>query len=154
MDGKKTISDLRVPLKRIVLQSYQQQLMSARLLARHCVKTRLREGLEENDPDPAPKRQAFVNKIAGELFDSLMFYPNANPVVDEIRMELSQALGKNLEFTYPPGDRLRLVLRESGEVRPLTDDEQRAALKVLKEITGQKVDEETLRKPSATRAND
>lgn len=139
--------DLHTSQMRIMLQSYQQQLMTARMLARHRVKMRLREGLEVEDPDPTPKRQAFVSQIAQELFDSLMFYPNANPVVDEIRDELSTALGKKVEFTYPPGDKLRMVVREADGLRPLTDDEQNKALHALKQITGQKVDNKMLKTP-------
>lgn len=127
--------------QRIMLHTYEQNLITARRLARYKIKKRLEEGLEPDDPDPAPQRKAFVNKIAQELYDSLIFYPDANPVVEEIRKELSEALGKNVEFTYPPGGTLRIAVREKTGLRHLDDEEQRSARETLKQITNAKVDD-------------
>lgn len=134
MDEKKD------PRHRLMLHSYEQQLLTARRLARYKVRMRLAEGLEPDDPDPAPRRQAFSNQISQELYDSLLFYPSSNPIVDEIRGELSQALGKNIEFTYPPGGTLRMAVRENGGLRHLNAEEQQVARLLLRRLTRDKVD--------------
>lgn len=134
------MAEKQQPKMRIMLNSYEQQLMAARRMARFKVRQRLAEGLEPDDPDMSWKRQVFANKISQELFDSLLFYPDASPVVDEIREELSAALGKKVEFTYPPGGTLHLAVREDGHLRKLNAQEQEAARIVLKRITGAKVD--------------
>lgn len=126
--------------QRIMLHMYEQNLINARRLARYKVRMRLAEGLEPDDPDPAIKRKAFATQIAQELYDSLLFYPDSNPVVEEIRSELSEALGKKVEFTYPPGDTLRIAVREKTGLRHLDAEEQRSARETLKRITSAKVD--------------
>lgn len=125
--------------KRVMLHSYQQQLQAARKMARYTVRKRLAEGLEPDDPNPSIKRHAFTSQISQELFDSLMFYPDASPVVEEIREELATALDKKVEFTYPPGGTLRIAVRENGELRKLNDTEQLAAKSALRHITHAKV---------------
>lgn len=127
--------------QRIMLHTYEQNLGNARRLARFKVRMRLQAGLEPDDPDPAPKRKVFATKIAQELYDHLLFYPGANPVVEEIREELSAALGMRVEFTYPPGSTLRIVARDENGPRQLAPEEQRKAREVLKRITDAKVDE-------------
>lgn len=133
------MSNMEDNKKRIMLHSYEQQLQAARRMARYTVRKRLAEGLEPADPNPAIKRRAFTSRIAQELFDSLMFYPDASPVVEDIRRELSEALNRKVEFTYPPGGTLSIAVREDGELRKLTDSEQQAAKAVLKRITHAKV---------------
>ena len=129
------------PKRRIMLHSYEQQLLTARRLAKHKVRMRLAQGLEPDDPDPAPKRMAFSAQISQELYDSLLFYPNANPVVEEIREELSNELGQTIEFTYPPGGTLRLAVREAGGLRHLNKDEQARARLILRRLTQNKVNQ-------------
>lgn len=126
--------------QRIMLHTYEQNLMNVRRIARYKVRMRLAQGLEPDDPDPAPKRKASARQIAQELYDSLLFYPDANPVVEEIRNELSEALGKKVEFTYPPGGTLRIAVREKTGLRHLDADEQASARETLKRITDAKVD--------------
>lgn len=125
--------------KRIMLHSYEQQLQAARRMARYTVRKRLADGLDPDDPNPALKRHAFTSQISQELFDSLMFYPDASPVVEDIREELATALNKKVEFTYPPGGTLRIAVREEGVLRKLNDSEQLAAKAALKRITHAKV---------------
>lgn len=125
---------------RIMLHTYEQNLHNARRLARYKVRMRLAEGLEPDDPDPAQKRRHFAHQIAQELYDSLLFYPGSNPVVDEIREELGQALGKKVEFTYPPGGTMRIAVREEGGLRHLEPEEQAIARETLKRITDARVD--------------
>lgn len=124
----------------IMLHSYEQQLQAARRMARYTVRKRLADGMEPDDPDPAPKRHAFRAQISQELFDSLMFYPDASPVVEDIRKELAAVLRKKVEFTYPPGGMLHIAVREpGGKLRKLTGEEQTAARAALRRITHAKV---------------
>lgn len=156
------MSELGVAQRRIVLKSYQQQLTVARRLTRFKMKERIKDallegddtirqrieaGLEPIDPDPAKNRGDFVKRAAEELFLSLIFSGEANPITDDIRQELSLALNKDVEFTYPPGGRMRLVVREEGKMRALTDEEQRLVTPVLKHITSQKVDHSMMGSP-------
>ena len=82
------MADTTTAQMRIMLQGYEQQLLAARRLARFRVRRRLAEGLEPQDPDPSVKRRAYVEKVAQELFDSLIFTGSDNPVVEEIRREM------------------------------------------------------------------
>lgn len=126
-------------LQRRVANSYEKQLQAARRLARHTVRKRLEQGLEPDDPDASLKKQHFANAISQELFDSLLFYPGANPVVEEVREELAQSLGRKVEFTYPPGDTMRVAVRENGKLRSLNAEEQLQARAILKRITDLKI---------------
>lgn len=123
-----------------MLQSYRQNLLNARRIARYKIRMRLAEGLEPGDPDPGHKRRQFATQIAQELYDNLLFYPDSNPVVEEIRRELSEVLGKKVEFTYPPGSMLRIAVRENGALRPLDEAEQIKARETLKKVTDAQVD--------------
>lgn len=138
------MQDKRDPSQRMALHFYEQQLLTARRLARHKVRMRLAEGLGPDDPDPAPKRQAFSSAISQELYDSLLFYPSPNPIVEEIRTKLSALLGKQVEFTYPPGSTLKLAVREDGKLRHLTAEEQAQARILLRRITKDKIDKDIM----------
>ena len=72
------MADTTTAQMRIMLQGYEQQLLAARRLARFRVRRRLAEGLEPQDPDPSVKRRAYVEKVAQELFDSLIFTGSDN----------------------------------------------------------------------------
>lgn len=154
MNGER-MSNLHDPQTRIMLKSYEQQLKVARHLAQHKVRSRIRDALLEGDmelrdrlemamepvdPDPAGKRGAFVKSAAEALFMSLIFTGNTNPITETIRNELSKTLDKDVEFTYPPGGKMRLVVREGDGMRALTEEEQRLITPVLKKITSQEVD--------------
>lgn len=127
--------------QRLMLHSYQQQLSNARRLARHKVRMRIAEGLNPDDPDPSFRHRQFASKVAQELYDSLLFYPLENPIMEEIRDELSQILKKQVEFTYPPGGTLRIYVRENGQARALTSEEQQSARDILLRLTQKNVRE-------------
>lgn len=147
-------------LQRIqALKNYEQQLKVARHLTQHKVRARIREAMldgdlelierlgsavEPVDPDPGKKRGQFVKSAAEALFMSLIFTGNSNPITDSIRKELSRTLDKEVEFTYPPGGKMRLVVREPEGMRPLTEEEQMLITPVLKKITSQEVDKQML----------
>ena len=142
------MSETSTTQMRIMLQSYEQQLLAARRLARFRVRRLLAEGREPQDPDPSIKRRAYVEKVAQELYDSLIFTGSDNPVVEEIRLELGQAVGQDVQFTYPPGGRLRIVGEGPDGPRALSEEEQRRTRHALWRITRQKVDQSMLEKPS------
>lgn len=132
--------EFQQPRIRIMLNSYEQQLMNARRMAKYKVKKRIAEGLDPHDPDPSIKRAASTTKIAEELYMALLFYPDAHPaIVEEIREELSQALGSRVEFTYPPGGTMRIAVQGENGLRHLDAEEQAMAREILKKITGAKV---------------
>ena len=135
---------------RIMLQSYEQQLLAARRLARFRVRRRLAEGQEPHDPDPSIKRRGYVEKVAQELYDILIFTGSDNPVVEEIRQELGRAVGQDVQFTYPPGGRLRIVGKGPEGPRTLSEEEQLRTRHALWRITRQKVDQSMLEKPSGS----
>ena len=139
--------DMRSLQMRIMLQSYEQQLLAARRLARFRVKRRLAAGEKPQDPDPSVNRRVFVEKVARELYDTLIFTGSSNPVVEDIRAELSEALGLEVGFTYPPGARLRIVAIGPEGQRPLSAEEERRARHALWRITRQKVDQSMLERP-------
>ena len=125
---------------RMMLQGYEQQLLAARRLARFRVRRRAAMSLITDDPDPAIRRNDFVEKVARELYESLVFTGSDNPVVEDIRREISDRLGFSVRFTYPPGKRLRIMGETEDGLRPLTEEEDRIARAALWKITRGKVD--------------
>lgn len=149
------MADLSAAQRRIMLKSYEQQLNVARHLASFKARARIREamlngddetrrrleeGIESIDPDPSVKRGDFVKQAAEALFISLVFSGDSNPITEDIRADLSRALDKDVEFTYPPGGRMRLVIKEGDSRRPLTEEEQRLITPVLRHVTSQKME--------------
>jgi hypothetical protein len=129
-----------------MLQGYEQQLLTARRLVKFHVRHRLAAGLDPQDPDPDVNRRRMVEKIAKELYETVVFTGSDNPVVEEIRRELGKNFGQEVLFTYPPGGTLCMVARTADGSRPLTEEEQRRMRPVLWRLTRQKVDESTLDK--------
>ena len=110
------------------------------------MRRRLAEGLEPQDPDPSVKRRAYVEKVAQELFDSLIFTGSDN--CGRNWPELGKAVGQDVQFTYPPGGRLCIVGQGPDGPRPLSEEEQRRTRHVLWRITRRVVDQSMLEKPS------
>ena len=148
----------------LALKSYQKQLDVARKLTHAKVRMKIQEALlvgdmerrerlatavEAVDPDPASTRSAFVKSAAEALFMSLIFTGKINPITEAIRKELSRVLDKDVEFTYPPGAKMRLVVAEANGMRPLTEEEQRLVTPLLRRITSQEVDNSMIGKATA-----
>lgn len=131
-----------------MLRSYERQLLAARRLARFRVQRRLAEGSDPQDPDPSLKRRASVEKVAQELFDTLIFTGSDNPVVEEIRRELGRTVGQDVQFVYPPGGKLCIVGKGPQGPRILSEEEQRRTRYILWRITRQKVDQSMLDEPA------
>ena len=135
---------------RIMLQGYEQQLLAARRLARFRVRMRLAHGDAPDDPDPAAHRHACVEKVARELYETLLFTGSDNPVVEDIRLELGKVVGQKVRFTYPPGQRLHIVGEGPEGMEPLPEDVQRKTRHALWRITRATVDKSMLEEPSRT----
>lgn len=136
-DDKKLKST--APLK-VVLQSYEQQLLAARRLARFRARARVREGLDAQEPDPVPNRDKSVRAVAAELMNLIVFTGLSPDLLEELRLELNQLLQREFEFIFPPDSNLRIYVRENGERRPLSEVEQRQVALHLQRLTAVKVD--------------
>lgn len=132
---------------RNVLREYEQQLLMARRIARFRAKKRLAEGLPPQDRDPSVQRRQYVESVARELYDHMIFTGSENPMVREIRRQLGLELKKEVRFSYPPGGQLCILAEHEGEWLPLEPLEQKLAREALRRITSQKVDESMLKKP-------
>ncbi|MEG6503324.1 MULTISPECIES: DVU0524 family FlgM-associated protein [unclassified Desulfovibrio] len=132
---------------RMMLQGYEQQLLAARRLARFRVRRRLAQGEDPNDPDPVAHRKACVEKVARELYETLIFTGSDNPVVENIRKELGKEVGQEVVFTYPPGQRLHIVGEGPDGMEPLSEDVQRTTRHALWRIIREQVDKSMLEEP-------
>ncbi|MCR5813847.1 MAG: hypothetical protein K6G15_05100 [Desulfovibrio sp.] len=139
-------STLRV---RMMLQSYEQQLLAARRLVRYRAKCRLQAGENPEDPDPSIKRRAMVEKVAKEIYDCLIYTGGKNPIIEEIRSELSAIVGIPLMFTYPPGKRLHIVRAGPQGQEALTEEEQRKVRMSLWRVTREKINASMLEEQKA-----
>lgn len=125
---------------RIVLQCYEQQLLSARRLAKFKARARAREGLDMREPDPVHKRNEFVGAVAREMLNSLIFTGISAEMMEDIRKELCKRLKMEFEFVFPPNSNLCIYVHDGGKRRPLTVAEQEAVGRALSVITSAKVD--------------
>ncbi len=138
---------------RIMLQQYELQLLTARRLARHRRNQRLDEG-EDIKPtlDPSVSRKLVVQRVARELYDTLLSTGSENPMVETIVKKLSAALGTKVLFQYPTpsplqDEHLRLLRApEEGESlpMPLSEEENMEALHLLWKIVLTTVEESTI----------
>lgn len=127
---------------RHMLQQYETQLMAARRLARYRRARRLADGGEEPPMDPQVRRRAMVERVARELYDTILFTGTDNPVLGKICDRMGVVLGGEVRFRYPPGEEQVQILRESPSgVRPLQGEEHSRALQDLWRVTLLAVDE-------------
>ncbi len=138
---------------RIMLQQYELQLLTARRLARHRRRERLEEGEEHaHKVDPSTSRKLVVQRVARELYETLISTGTDNPMVDTIVKKLSAALGTQILFQYPTpsplqDEHLRLLrVPEKGQSipMPLSDEENMKALHLLWKIVLTTVEESTI----------
>lgn len=126
---------------RAMLQTYGKQLVFSRRLNKLMRGMRLAQGEERSPLDREIKRQQMVERVAREILDNLLVTGAESPIVDEIRMELEQALGAEFIFEYPFMEQNLQIIRvtESGPVR-LDMGEANRVLSKLWDITLSKVD--------------
>ena len=109
---------------------------------------RLAAGEAPHDPDPGPQRGLYVEKVAQEVYESLLFTGSDNPVVEEIRRALSERVGFTIRFTYPPGEGLCFVRQDDRGARKLSAELQSRVRRLLWRITRDKIDRSMLDKPA------
>lgn len=142
------MSDIAVVRLRQRVQGYELQLLAARRLTRLRTRMRLAAGEAPHDPDPSPQRGLYVEKVAQEVYESLLFTGSDNPVVEEIRRALSERVGFTIRFTYPPGEGLCLVRQDDRGSRRLSSELQLRVRRLLWRITREKIDRSMLDKPA------
>ncbi|HJA78622.1 hypothetical protein [uncultured Desulfovibrio sp.] len=142
------MSDIAVVRLRQRVQGYELQLLAARRLTRLRTRMRLAAGEAPHDPDPSPQRGLYVEKVAQEVYESLLFTGSDNPVVEEIRRALSERVGFTVRFTYPPGEGLCLVRQDDRGARRLSSELQLRVRRLLWRITREKIDRSMLDKPA------
>lgn len=130
---------------RQVLQRYDQQLLTARRLARHRARIQERNGEETKEPDPSAKRRQYVESVASEMFTALLFTGIPDAVMEEIRQELNKLFKKEFEFVFPPNSNLCIYIKDGKKKRQLTAEEAQIVSKALAAITSQKVDKSMLK---------
>lgn len=125
---------------RQMLLRYSRQLVAARRLARY---DRLLGRGAQADPDAAAaKRQAMVERVAREIVENLIFSGSENPIVLEVQERLTEEMGEQLVFRYPPADLDFKIFRtaEDGEEKELPPGEKQAVMGRLWDVTLRTVD--------------
>lgn len=144
MDGEQ--NEVRQTLRmRQVLQKYDQQLLTARRLARFRARVKQRSGEEIAEPDPAEQRRKYVESMASEMFTSLLFTGLPDALMEEIRLELCQKFKKEFEFVFPPNSNLCIYIKEGKKRRQLNAEESQIVSRELALITRIKVDKGMLK---------
>ncbi len=138
---------------RIMLQQYELQLLTARRLARHRHKQYASSGVDApKRQDPKEARKVVVQRVARELYETLLSTGTENPMVDTIVKRLSYALGAKVLLHYPTPsplqeEHLRLLLvpeDDSDAPVPLSAEENVKALHLLWAIVLKTVEESTI----------
>ena len=130
---------------RLMLQGYEQQLLAARRLVHFRAKMRTSAGKSPDDPDPTKERSKRMEQVAKVVYDDLIYTGNFNPIIEEIRAELSKIMGVSLQFIYPPGKRLCIVKSGEHGQEALTLEEQRMVRTMLFRVTREKINDTMLR---------
>lgn len=146
------MSDIAAVRLRQRVQGYELQLLAARRLTRLRARMRLTAGEAPQDPDPTPRRGVYVEKVAQEVYESLLFTGSDNPVVEDIRRALSERVGFTIRFTYPPGEGLCFVRQDDRGARKLSAELQARVRRLLWRITREKIDRSMLDKPAPVRS--
>lgn len=130
---------------RNMLLHYDRQLVTARRLARYRQALRVAGGEDEPSIPADVKRRLMVERVAREIFENLIFAGSDNPIVQEVRQQLDQELGKRFTFTYPPTSLDVQIFRNLPEGKvEVAPAEKGAILDKLWAITLAKVDDTML----------
>ncbi|XPV75210.1 MAG: DVU0524 family FlgM-associated protein [Desulfovibrio sp.] len=128
-----------------VLKNYGRQLTSAKRLARFRKAMKLGMPDEVHSAQRVAKRQALIQRIAREIVENLIVNGSENPVIADIKNRLEETLGEMILFDYPvEGGEVQLLRMTENGPELLDGEERSGILKLLWEITLEKVDETTL----------
>lgn len=125
---------------RQMLMRYSRQLVAARRLARY---DRMLGRSPQADPQAAEaKRHAMVERIAREIMENLVFSGSDTPIAHEVRERLSDEMGEEFVFRYPPADQDFKIFRvgEDGREVELPPAEKQAVMGRLWDVTVKTVD--------------
>ena len=125
--------------RRGMLQGYARQMRETGRLARL---------VDPHGSQQACKHRDIAEKVARELYTTVQHSGSCNPVVEEIRQELSREMGTDLHFTHPLGGALRILRQGPEGLEPLSEDASRVITYALWRITRRKINESML-KPSS-----
>lgn len=132
-------------LVRNVLRNYDQQLTSARRLARLKRSLRAAGSMDEVTISREAKRKEMVDWVSRELLENMLVAGSTNLVVLDIKSQLEQEFGEEFEFNYPvTGEDLQVFVRRDDEVIELVPPEKNVVLSRLWELTRLKVSETML----------
>jgi hypothetical protein len=91
------------------------------------------------------KRRQMVEKVAREIVDNLIGSGSANPVVQDIRRQMTKEFGQEVVFRYPSdGSGLKILKKTDKGVAELTNGERDAFMQRLWEVTLNQVNETML----------
>jgi hypothetical protein len=91
------------------------------------------------------KRKQLVEKVAREIVDNLIGSDSSNPVVKDIKDQLSKEFGDDVVFRYPSdGGGLQVLKNTESGVAELTNGEKDAFMQRLWEVAMTKVNETML----------
>ena len=128
---------------RNMLQTYGRQATTALRLARYRRSLRAAEGEDEVTISREAKRQELVLRVATEIVENLITAGSENPVVEEIKLRLEEAVGSRLVFAYPPEEQDLQIFKVLGpdEYEEIEAQAKKALLDKLWRITLETVDE-------------
>jgi hypothetical protein len=83
-----------------------------------------------------------IERVAREIMENLIFSGSENPIVLEVRKRLSEEVGEDLIFRYPPAEQDFQIFRTGGQgfETELAPGEKQAVMGRLWEVTLRTVD--------------
>jgi len=132
-------------LVKTVLRTYDQHQDTGRRLARF-QKYMDRAGQGDSvSISKEAKRRLLVEKVTAEIVDNLIGSDSANPVVRDIKQQLTKEFGNDVVFRYPSdGSGLQILKKTDQGVGELTNGEKDAFMRRLWEVALNRVNETML----------
>ena len=129
---------------RQMLLNYGKQLIAARRLARY--EQFIGHSHPASSEELLARRRAMVERITREIIDNLLFSGSENEIVVKVRERLSQEMGEEYIFRYPPAETDFLIFRktEDGSEEELTRSERGPLMENLWNVALRTVDETML----------
>jgi translation initiation factor 2 alpha subunit (eIF-2alpha) len=127
-----------------MLTNYDQQLVSARRLARYLRAIRMTDP-EQREIMRQYKRRQLIERVSREIIDNLLVTGAQTPIIEDIRQDLEKEYGHSFVFDYPFMEQeLQIYRQVNGDHEKLSPEETNKFLGKLWEITLSKVDETML----------